>query len=113
MKKINRYCESGDQVAATLCDLYDKYCNVTVHSVPACGPDGNYSFGVSVDDREKDNAIYIGGKCYALTVAENEATRCDDCAMLDICVTCNAHPCEIFKNETGATGYHFENVRIY
>lgn len=112
MKQIHRYCESGDQLAATLCDLYDRYSVVTITSVPVCGVPGYYGFGVSVDDSERANAIYINEHCYQLTETDDR-DRCKGCALRDCCGNGNPRPCDIFKDECGSEGRHFEKVKIY
>ena len=118
MKQIHKYCESGDQLAATLCDLYDRYSVVTLTSTPVGGVPGVFGVGVSIDDSERENAIYMNGHCYQLTEATDgmkAATkdRCTGCALRDCCGDGNPRPCDIFKNECDGERVHFEKVKTY
>ena len=112
MRKIEKYIENGDRLAAVLCDLYDRFSTVTIASVPVGGVPGYYGFGVSVDNGEFDNSIFIDEHCYQLTETDDR-DRCENCALRDCCGGDNPKPCEVFKNEPGASGYHFEKAKIY
>lgn len=111
MKRIAKYCADAQQLAQAICDLYAEYDTVTIHSTPALELAGYYSFGVSVDGSEFDNAVYIGGHCYQLTETDDR-DRCEGCALRDCCGNGNPRPCDIFKDECGANT-HFENAKIY
>lgn len=117
MKKISRYCADGVQLAQVIQDLYANYDTVTVHSVPALELAGFYSFGVSVDGDEFENAVYIGGHCYQMKEAD-ERDRCKACALRDMCPGEGAASrCYIFKDQYGSVQeferYHFEKVKTY
>lgn len=107
MKRISKYIENGDHLAAVLCDLYDRYSTVTIASVPVGGVPGYYGFGVSVDDSERENAIYMSGHCYQLTETDDR-DPCEECALRVICVGTHK-PCDLF--EAGALAFEDSNMR--
>ena len=121
MKRIEKYCESGDRLAATLCDLYDRYSTVTIISVPVGGAPGYYGFGVSVDDSERENAVYIGDHCYQMTHTDDR-NPCEACALRGLCVCDkgnNEARCNVFLRAGQYSTfqefkqYHFEKVKVY
>ncbi|MBR5043017.1 MAG: hypothetical protein IKX67_07230 [Bacteroidales bacterium] len=95
------------------------YSHVDILSTPALDVSGFYGFGVSIDDEERQNAIYMGGYCYQLTETDDR-DRCKACALRIICVG-TRKPCAIF--EAGALAFedsdmrkengHFEKVKTY
>lgn len=119
MKRIEKYCADAQQLAQVICDLYARYSHVNILSTPALEVAGVYGFGVSVDDEERQNAIYMGGYCYVLKETDDR-DRCEACALRYVCGGTHK-PCDLF--EAGATAYedsdmhtvngHFEKVKTY